>query len=77
MDQDEEPGAATPPLAGGSSRKGVLRRLLDGLRGETPAPGAGAIPGTSAATASSTGSGRAGWASSSRPRTTASAVESR
>jgi serine/threonine protein kinase len=49
MKQDEEPGARTPPLAGASSRKGVLRRLLDGLapgsrpagrvRGETPAPG--------------------------------------
>ena len=39
MDQDEEPGERTPPLAGASSRKGVLRRLLDGLRGETPAPG--------------------------------------
>jgi eukaryotic-like serine/threonine-protein kinase len=52
MEQDEEPGARTPPLAGGaSSRKGVLRRLLDGLapgsrptdrkglRGETPPPG--------------------------------------
>jgi serine/threonine-protein kinase len=31
MNQDEDPGALTPPLAGGSSRKGVLRRLLDGL----------------------------------------------
>ena len=51
MDQDEEAGARTPPLAGGaSSRKGVLRRLLDGLapgsrlairrgiRGDTPPP---------------------------------------
>jgi serine/threonine protein kinase len=51
MDQDEEPGARTPPLAGGAStRKGVLRRLLDGLapgsrpairrgiRGDTPPP---------------------------------------
>src|SRR5512134_3760527 len=42
MDQDEEPGASTPPLRGRSSRRGVLRRILDGLspgRGETPAPG--------------------------------------
>ncbi len=32
MSQDDEPGASTPPLDGGtSSRKGVLRRLLDGL----------------------------------------------
>jgi serine/threonine protein kinase len=38
MDQDEEPEARTPPLGGGSSRKGVLRRLLAGLRGETPPP---------------------------------------
>ena len=39
MDQDEEPGARTPPLAGGAStRKGVLRRLLDGIRGDTPPP---------------------------------------
>ena len=37
-DQDEEPEARTPPLTGGSSRKGVLRRLFDGLRGETPPP---------------------------------------
>ena len=44
MDQDNEPGARTPPLAGASSRKGVLRRLLDGLRGETPAPGAAGDP---------------------------------
>jgi serine/threonine protein kinase len=44
MDQDNEPGARTPPLAGASSRKGVLRRLLDGLRGETPAPGAAGEP---------------------------------
>ena len=44
MDQDDEPGARTPPLAGASSRKGVLRRLLDGLRGETPAPGAAGDP---------------------------------
>ena len=44
MDQDEEPGVRTPPLAGASSRKGVLRRLLDGLRGETPAPGGAADP---------------------------------
>ena len=41
MHQDDEPGAMTPPLAGASSRKGVLRRLLDGLRGETPPPGGG------------------------------------
>ena len=42
MHEDEEPGGRTPPLAGTSSRKGVLRRLLDGLsprRGETPPPG--------------------------------------
>ena len=78
MDQDDEPGARTPPLAGASSRKGVLRRLLDGLRGETPAARrARATPGGSAATASSTGSDRAGWASSSRPRTRASAAGSR
>ena len=39
MDQDEEPAARTPPLAGGAStRKGVLRRLLDGIRGDTPPP---------------------------------------
>ena len=38
MDQDEEPGARTPPLPGGTSRKGVLRRLIAGLRGETPPP---------------------------------------
>ena len=44
MDQEDEPGARTPPLAGASSRKGVLRRLLDGLRGETPAPGAAGDP---------------------------------
>jgi serine/threonine protein kinase len=39
MEEDQEAGVRTPPLAGASSRKGVLRRLLDGLRGETPAPG--------------------------------------
>ncbi len=51
MHEDDDPGARTPPLSGGSSRKGVLRRLLDGLapgrrsadrsglRGETPRPG--------------------------------------
>ncbi|HYN01540.1 MAG TPA: protein kinase [Vicinamibacteria bacterium] len=44
MDQDNEPGARTPPLAGASSRKGVLRRLLDGLRGDTPAPGIAGDP---------------------------------
>jgi serine/threonine protein kinase len=44
MDQHDEPGVRTPPLAGASSRKGVLRRLLDGLRGETPAPGAASDP---------------------------------
>ena len=44
MDQDDEPGAGTPPLAGASSRKGVLRRLLDGLRGQTPASGAAGDP---------------------------------
>jgi serine/threonine protein kinase/tetratricopeptide (TPR) repeat protein len=47
MDDELEPEARTPPLTA-SSRKGVLRRLLDGLspgsrsgrvRGETPAPG--------------------------------------
>jgi eukaryotic-like serine/threonine-protein kinase len=41
MEEDQETGVRTPPLAGASSRKGVLRRLLDGLRGETPAPAAG------------------------------------
>jgi len=45
MDQDEEPGTRTPPLAGASSRKGVLRRLLEGLRGETPTPGSPHVPG--------------------------------
>ena len=45
MDQDEEPEARTPPLGGGSSRKGVLRRLLAGLRGETPPPAAPAAAG--------------------------------
>lgn len=58
MNQDDDPGARTPPLAGGaSSRKGVLRRLLDGLapgsrlairrgrRGDTPAPGSPHVPG--------------------------------
>ncbi len=44
MDQDDELGTRTPPLAGGSSRKGVLRRLFEGLRGETPAPGAPPSP---------------------------------
>jgi eukaryotic-like serine/threonine-protein kinase len=56
-DEEQETGVKTPPLAGTSSRKGVLRRLLDGLapgarlspgrkgvRGETPAPGAAADP---------------------------------
>jgi serine/threonine protein kinase len=37
MEQDEEPGEKTPPLAGTSSRKGVLRRLLGGLAGSRPA----------------------------------------
>ena len=53
MDQDEEPEARTPPLSGGTSRKGVLRRLIAGLvpgnrsavrrglRGATPPPAAG------------------------------------
>ena len=46
MTQDDDPGARTPPLTGGaSSRKGVLRRLLDGLRGETPAPASAERPG--------------------------------
>jgi serine/threonine protein kinase len=57
MDQDDEPGERTPPLTGASSRKGVLRRLLDGLapgsrlairrglRGETPAPASPREPG--------------------------------
>jgi len=44
MHQDDEPGARTPPLAGATSRKGVLRRLIDGLRGETPAPGGAGDP---------------------------------
>jgi eukaryotic-like serine/threonine-protein kinase len=56
-DEEQEAGVKTPPLAGTSSRKGVLRRLLDGLapggrlssvrkglRGETPAPGAAGDP---------------------------------
>jgi len=39
MSQDDEPGTRTPPLdGGGSSRKGVLRRLLEGLApGSRPA----------------------------------------
>ena len=45
MDQDEEPGARTPPLSGGTSRKGVLRRLFEGLRGETPSPATPAAAG--------------------------------
>jgi serine/threonine protein kinase len=50
MDEDQDLDARTPPLAGGSSRKGMLRRLIEGLapgsrgaarvRGETPTPGA-------------------------------------
>jgi serine/threonine protein kinase/tetratricopeptide (TPR) repeat protein len=31
MHQEDKDGARTPPLSGGSSRKGVLRRLLDGI----------------------------------------------
>jgi serine/threonine protein kinase len=46
MDQDDDVGARTPPLGGGaSSRKGVFRRLLDGLRGETPPPALAGAPG--------------------------------
>ncbi len=40
MAQDEPPDR-TPPLSEGSSRKGLLRRLVDGLRGATPTPAAG------------------------------------
>jgi serine/threonine protein kinase len=58
MNQDDDPGARTPPLdSGTSSRKGVLRRLLEGLapgsrpahrrepRGEAPAPASPDGPG--------------------------------
>jgi serine/threonine protein kinase len=39
MEEDEEAGRKTPPLGSAPSRRGgVLRRLLDGLRGETPRP---------------------------------------
>jgi hypothetical protein len=31
-------------IGGAPSRKGVLRRLLDGLRGQTSAPGAAGEP---------------------------------
>jgi serine/threonine protein kinase/tetratricopeptide (TPR) repeat protein len=37
----EEPPDPTPHLPEGSSRKGLLQRLVDGLRGATPAPAAG------------------------------------
>ena len=40
MAQDEPPDP-TPHLPEGSSRKGLLRRLVDGLRGATPPPAAG------------------------------------
>jgi eukaryotic-like serine/threonine-protein kinase len=40
MAQDEPPDP-TPPLLEGSSRKGLLRRLVDGLRGATPRPASG------------------------------------
>jgi non-specific serine/threonine protein kinase len=40
MSQDE-PQDPTPRLPEGSSRKGLLRRLVDGLRGLTPLPGTG------------------------------------
>ncbi len=43
MDQDDEAGARTPPLAGGSSRKGVLRRLLGGLASASRAAGPGRL----------------------------------
>ena len=45
MNHDDEAGGRTPPLPGASSRKGVLRRLLGGLRVATPAPDSLRIPG--------------------------------